>query len=98
MSVRPVCLAITLGVLVWSGVAPVDRFTWWLEVAPVLIGLPIAVATHARFPLSSLVAVLLTAHAVILCVGGHWTYEQVPLGLWIEPVFGWRSSAPAPPS
>jgi len=82
------CLAFVLAVLVWSGIAPVDRFTWWLEVAPVLIALPIVVATHRRFPLTSLLTVLLAIHAAILCVGGHWTYAEVPFGFWMERTFG----------
>jgi putative membrane protein len=88
VSVRAACLAAVVGVLVWSGMAPRDRFTWWLEVAPVLIGLPIVVATHRRFPLTALTTVLLTVHAAMLCVGGHWTYAGVPLGFWMERTFG----------
>ena len=88
MSPGAVSLVAVLAVLVWSGIAPADRFTWWLEVAPVLIGLPIAVATHRRFPLTPLVTVLLAAHAAILAVGGHWTYADVPLGFWVERAFG----------
>ena len=88
MSLSAGCLAFVLAVLVWSGIAPVDRFTWWLEVAPVLIALPIVVATHRRFPLTSLLTVLLAIHAAILCVGGHWTYAEVPFGFWMERTFG----------
>jgi len=83
------CLVVVLAVLVWSGIAPADRFTWWLEVAPVLIGLPVVLATHRRFPLTPLLVVLLTVHATILCVGGHWTYAEVPLGFWMARAFGW---------
>ena len=56
-----VLLFIVLAVLVWSGIHPADRFTWWLEVAPVLIGLPIVILTNKRFPLTPLLQVLLTA-------------------------------------
>jgi putative membrane protein len=87
MTLRLICLALVLAVLAWSGVAPSDRFTWWLEVSPVLLGLPLVITTHARFPLTSLATVLLTAHAVVLCVGGHWTYSEVPLGFWMQRVF-----------
>ena len=83
-----VLLAIVGGALVISGLAPHDRITWWLEVFPVLLGAPIAVATAQRFPLTPLVYTLLTAHAVILCVGGHYTYAQVPLGFWVQDALG----------
>ena len=88
MTVRGVCLAAAIAVLVWSGIHPHDRFTWWLEVAPVLIGLPIAVGTARAFPLTPLLCVLLAIHATILCVGGHWTYAEVPLGFWMARAFG----------
>ena len=89
MSLRTVCLTIALAVLVWSGIAPADRSTWWLEVAPVLIALPILLATHRTFPLSSLIVVLMAVHAAILCVGGHWTYAEVPFGFRMAEWFGW---------
>ncbi len=76
-------------VFIWSGWAPYDRFTWWLEVAPVLIGLPVAFATARRFPLTGLLLALLWLHAVILIVGGHYTYARVPLGEWARDTFGW---------
>jgi putative membrane protein len=88
VSLSALCLAFVLLVLVWSGIAPVDRFTWWLEVAPVLIALPIVVATHRRFPLTGLLTVLLAVHAAILYVGGHWTYAEVPFGFWMQRTFG----------
>ena len=78
-----------LPVLAWSAVRPHDYFTWFLEVVPVLIGLPIAFAVQRRFPLSSLLLVLLWWHAVILIVGGHYTYARVPLGDWAMHWFGW---------
>jgi putative membrane protein len=83
-----VLLAIVLAVLVWSGIRPHDRFTWLLEVAPVLIGLPIVLATYRRFPLTPLLATLLTIHAVILMVGGKYTYAQVPAGFWVQEWLG----------
>ncbi len=58
-----------------------------MEVAPVLIGVPILVATYRRFPLTPLVYRLLLLHAVILMVGGHWTYAEVPLGFWMKDAF-----------
>ena len=78
-----------LPVLAWSAVGPHDRFTWFLEVAPVLIGVPLALAVQRRFPLSSLLLLLLWWHSVILIVGGHYTYARVPLGEWAMEWFGW---------
>lgn len=83
-----VLLVAVLGVLVWSGVAPHDRFTWVLEVAPVLIGLPILLATHRRFPLTPLLYTLLAVHACILMVGGKYTYAEVPAGFWVRDALG----------
>jgi putative membrane protein len=67
-----------------SGIAPFDRLTWWLEVAPVLLGLVILAATYRRFPLTSLVYWLLFAHALLLIVGGHYTYARVPVGFAVQ--------------
>lgn len=82
-----VLLAIVFIVLIWSGIGPHDRFTWVLEVAPVLIGVPILFATFRSFRLSRLVYLLLAIHAVILMVGGHYTYARVPLFDWIRDSF-----------
>ncbi len=81
--------ALLAPVLAWSAVRPHDYFTWFLEIAPVFIGLPVALALHRRFPLSRLVLVLLWWHAVILILGGHYTYAKVPLGEWAMHWFGW---------
>ena len=64
-------LTAVLAVLVWSGIHPHDHFTWFLEVAPILIGLPIILLTRNRFPLTPLAYTLLAIHACILAVGGH---------------------------
>ena len=74
--------------LLLSGIGPRDRLTWWLEVAPVVIGIPILVATYRRFPLTPLLYRLLFLHASILILGGHYTYAQVPLGFWAQDLFG----------
>ena len=79
-----VLLALTGLVLIGSGIRPFDRATWWLEVAPVLIGAPILVATFSRFRLSPLLYRLLFVHAVILMVGGHYTYARLPVGFWVQ--------------
>ncbi len=75
-------------VLVWSGIEPHDRFTWLLEVAPVLIGAPILILLRPRLRLTRLVYTLLWIHAVILMVGGKYTYAEVPLGFWLQDTFG----------
>ena len=77
-----------LVVLAWSAVRPHDYFTWFMEVAPILIGVPILVATYRRFPLTPLLYRLIFVHAVILMVGGHYTYAEVPLGFWMQRAFG----------
>jgi putative membrane protein len=74
--------------LIISGVRPAERSTWWMEVFPVLIGAPILIATYRKLPLTSLVYRLLLVHALILMAGGHYTYAKVPLGFWMEHVFG----------
>lgn len=78
-----------LPLLGWSFVRPHDLFTWFLEVAPVLMGVPLIMATQKRFPLSTLLLVLVWLHAVVLIVGGHYTYALVPLGEWAKEWFGW---------
>ncbi|MBL7033140.1 MAG: DUF2238 domain-containing protein [Candidatus Delongbacteria bacterium] len=79
-------IACLLALLV-SGFAPFDRPTWWLEVFPVLIGLPLLLATWHRFPLTPLVYRLLFLHALILILGGHYSYARVPLGSWVQELF-----------
>lgn len=80
----PLLLTVVLAVLVWSGVAPRDRLTWAMEVAPVVIGLALAVPTYRRFRLTHLLYALLAFHAVILMVGGKYTYAEVPLFNWLR--------------
>ena len=70
--------------IIWSGVNPYDRFTWWLEAVPVLIALPILWFTYKRFLLTDLTYFLLFLHATILLVGAHYTYAMVPLGDWLK--------------
>jgi putative membrane protein len=77
-------------VLVWSGIEPYDRLTWVLEVTPVLIAMPLLAFTARRFPLTTLVYVLIAIHAVILMYGGHYTYALTPFGDWIRDTFGFQ--------
>jgi putative membrane protein len=79
-----ILLAAFLAVLVWSLIRPHDYFTWFLESFPALIGIVIVVALRHRFPLTPLLLTLLTIHAIILMVGGHYTYAEVPLGFWMR--------------
>ena len=83
-SIPQVLLSLFLVVLIWSGVNPHDRFTWFLEVVPAMVGATILVATYRRFPLTPLAYWLAFIHACILCVGGHYTYAEVPIGNWIR--------------
>jgi putative membrane protein len=79
-----ILLAITAAVLAWSAIRPFDHLTWLLEVAPVLIAAPILVLTFQTRPLSPLLYRLILLHAVILIVGGHYTYARVPAGFWLQ--------------
>ena len=81
--------ALLLPVLGWSAVRPHDYFTWFLEVVPALIGVPLMLVTQKRFPLSTLLIALLWLHCVVLIFGGHYTYALVPLGEWAKGWFGW---------
>lgn len=71
-------LALTVLVFIWSGINPHDRTTWWMEVAPVLLAWPLLIATYRKFRLTDLLYGLIALHAVILMVGGHYTYARVP--------------------
>jgi putative membrane protein len=81
-------LAVDAVALAVSGIAPRDRLTWVLEVAPILIAAPILVATARRFPLTPLAYRLIFVHALILMLGGHYTYAEVPLGDWVADALG----------
>ena len=74
--------------LVVSGIGPADRTTWWLEIFPILLAVPVLFVTRNRFPLTPLVYRLIFVHALILMLGGHYTYAKVPLGFWIQEWFG----------
>jgi len=75
---------------IWSGIHPQDtRLTWVLETAPVMIVLPLILLTYRRFSLTSLAYTLIAIHALILILGGHYSYSQVPLGFWMQDWFGW---------
>ncbi|MFG2965507.1 DUF2238 domain-containing protein [Streptomyces sp. NPDC048288] len=87
--VPPVLLAgVVVAGMALSAWGARDRTTWFLETVWVLVGLPLVVLTWRRFPLTGLLAGLLTAHALVLAVGGHYTYAEVPLGDWVRDTFG----------
>jgi putative membrane protein len=83
-----ILLLLVLVVLAWSGIGPYDRLTWFLEVVPVLIAIPLLLLTARRMPLTRLAYVLIAVHAVILMYGGHYTYALTPFGDWLREVFG----------
>lgn len=78
-------LVLLLGI---SGLRPHDRLTWVLEVFPIVVVLPVLFLTYRRFPLTTLLYALIFVHAVVLMVGGHYTYARVPIGFAIAKVFG----------
>ncbi|PIW29764.1 MAG: hypothetical protein COW30_04315 [Rhodospirillales bacterium CG15_BIG_FIL_POST_REV_8_21_14_020_66_15] len=70
-----------------SAVGPADRLTWFMEVLPVMIALPLMAATHRGFPLTPLLYRLAFIHGLVLILGGHYTYAQVPPGFWLQELF-----------
>lgn len=83
---RPLAIIglIVLAALVASGLAPYDRLTWLMEVAPVLVAAPVLILTRRRFPLTGLLYALIALHSLVLIYGGAHTYARVPLGYWIQ--------------
>lgn len=87
----PLTASLTILVLVSlivSGIAPFDRTTWLMEVAPVLIALPLLIVTRRSYPLTTLLYVLIAAHTLVLIAGGAWSYARVPLGFWLQEMLG----------
>jgi len=82
-----VLLSILSAVFVWSAIDPADRLTWALEVAPVVIVLPILVVTYRYFVFTPLVYVLILIHVLILLIGGHYTYAEVPWFNWLRDAY-----------
>lgn len=74
-------------VLLWSAIAPKDYFTWFLEVLPALVALLVLGLSRRRFPLTPLCYLLILVHCIILMVGGHYTYAEVPLFDWLRDIF-----------
>lgn len=76
------------GALLVSGITPFDRLTWVMEVAPAVIALVLLAATRKTYPLTTLLYVLIAAHALVLIAGGTWSYARVPLGFWLQDLLG----------
>jgi putative membrane protein len=82
-----ILLLIVLVAFIWSAIRPHDYFTWILEVFPAIIGIAVLAATYRSFRFTTMVYVLIAAHAIILMIGGHFTYAEVPLFNWIRDEF-----------
>ena len=82
--------SIFLSVFIWSGISPKDYITWALEVAPAVIAIALLLITGKRFPLTPLLYLLILVHCVILMVGGHYTYAEVPLFDRLSEFFHWQ--------
>ncbi len=82
-----ILLLLVVTALIFSGIKPMSQLTWFLEVTPVIIAIPVLIATYNNFPLTPLLYRLLFIHALILIVGGHYTYAEVPLGKWAQQAF-----------
>ena len=85
---QTVWVLIFFAVLIWSGIQPKDSFTWMLEVLPAVIGFIVLAGTYRIFRLTRLAYLLILIHCIILMIGGHYTYAEVPLFDWIKEFFG----------
>lgn len=88
MTIKYLWLSIFTGVLVWSGINPKDYFTWFLEVLPAMIGMLVLALTYQTFKLTPLVYFLILIHCIILMIGGHYTYAEVPLFDYVNDASG----------
>jgi putative membrane protein len=83
-------IAVFMAVFVWSAIFPKDYPTWVLEVSPAVIGFVVLAVTRRSFPLTPLLYVLILIHCIVLMVGGHYTYAEVPLFEWLKPLLGFE--------
>ena len=83
-----ILLIIFFIVFVWSMIHPKDLFTWFLEVFPAIVGVVVIVQTYSRFKFTTFVYTLILIHTIILMIGGHYTYAEMPLFNWIRDIFG----------
>jgi putative membrane protein len=87
MKENKIILLVFTVVLIWSGINPKDYFTWFLEVVPAIIGIVVLAFSYKKFKFSKLIYVLILIHAIILMIGGHYTYAEVPFFDWLKEVF-----------
>jgi len=80
-------LAMFMVVLTWSAISPFDYFIWWLEVFPALIGLLLIISTYRRFTFTTFAYTAILMHCIILMVGGHYSYAEMPLFDWLQQQF-----------
>lgn len=76
-----------LALLIYTGVNPYERSTWFMEVTPIFIAAPFLIWSWKKYPLTSMLYVFIAVHCIILTVGGSYTYARVPLGFWIRDAF-----------
>ena len=78
---------IFIGFLIWSAINPKEYFTWFLEVLPAIIGVLVLIVTYQKFQFTNLVYTLILIHCIILIIGGHYTYAEVPFFDWLKDIF-----------
>lgn len=89
-NIHALLLVSAAGVLLWSGVNPAGRFNWFMETLPAIIGGAVLLGTYRWFRFSTVTYTLAWIFAIILMIGGHYTYAEVPIGRWVGEIFGWQ--------
>ena len=82
-----ILLVMLLSILIWSVIEPKDLFIWFLEVLPVIIGVSVLICIYPKYRFSNFIYVLITIESIILIVGGHYTYAEMPIFNWIRDTF-----------
>lgn len=82
-----ILLAMLLSILIWSVIEPKDLFIWFLEVLPVILGVAVLICIYPKYRFSNFIYVLITIESIILIVGGHYTYAEMPIFNWIRDTF-----------
>ena len=82
-----ILLVMLLSILIWSVIEPKDLFIWFLEVLPVIIGVAVLIYIYPKYRFSNFIYVLITIESIILIVGGHYTYAEMPIFNWIRDTF-----------
>lgn len=86
--IAPLAGLLVLAVFVWSGIAPADRTVWLMEVSPVILGVGALALCWKRFPFTPISAWWVAVFAAVICIGGHYTYAEVPFGFWLRDALG----------